>query len=187
MKLKYNLFANYNMEKEIQQPNIPQPDLKDPDKWSAISIVRTAWLRQVAPQLGIDPSKQVLGETLAAIVGDDANLFTWANEYYFGTDVVSNSKKGLNIRLENEIDTPEMPNKITRRLKIVKDKVNAIDWTSKEGFKHARDEWYKVRNWVRNEIDNNHILRDAEKYANQNSDKLSPYWDGFICGSDSYK
>jgi hypothetical protein len=175
------------MEKDIQQPNMPRPDLKDPDRWAAISVVRNAWLRQIAPQLGIDPIKQVLGETLADIVGDDANLFAWADVYYFGIDVVNNSKKGLNIRLKNEIDTPEIPEKITIRLKIVRDKVNAIDWTSKEGFKHARDEWFKVRNWVRNEIDNNDILRDAERYANQNSVKLSPYWDRFIYGSDSYK
>ena len=96
------------MEREISQPDIPRPKLHGTENHAALFATRQSWVRHVAPQLGIDEHKQILGETLHKIVGDDSNLFTWASDVYFPAEVAKDAKTGLGIRLVNEISTPEI-------------------------------------------------------------------------------
>lgn len=62
------------MGKEIHQPDITVPDFKDPLKYSKLAKVQEKWLRCVAPQLGLDGGKLVLGTVILQIIGDDENL-----------------------------------------------------------------------------------------------------------------
>jgi len=172
------------VEREISQPDIPRPKLHGTENHAALFATRQSWVRHVAPQLGIDEHKQILGETLHKIVGDDSNLFTWASDVYFPAEVAKDAKTGLGIRLVNEISTPEIPDYIKEKLKRTKDRVLAIDWTKREDFNFAGNIWYETRDWVEQEIAEDEKLTEASVYANSNSKALNHYWRIFIYGFD---
>jgi len=75
------------MSKEVQQPAIQPPDLKDPFSWALVARVHSQWLSHVAPQLGMDIHKLVLGDVLSSIIGDDANVFTWTHGDFFNPEM----------------------------------------------------------------------------------------------------
>jgi hypothetical protein len=52
---------------ELRQPEIEVPDLEQPISWATLSIVKTQWLRAIAPQLGLDTKQLVVGEVIASI------------------------------------------------------------------------------------------------------------------------
>lgn len=172
------------MVKEIIQPQIKPPDLKDPFTWASVIRTYIEWIRLVGPQLGIDVSKYILGEVLSNIVGDDANAFGafhW-EEKHFDPRISSKSRACLLERISCEIDTPETPEVIRRKLIEVEERICLLDWSRKDEFIMAKKIWgQEVRNWVENELGKNKAWEEAETYhLDIAGPKVSPYWRAFL-------
>ena len=93
------------MAETFRQPPIPRPDLSHPLSWASVSRTHCDWLRAVAPQLGLDTPKLILGDVLSSIIGDDANSFG----FYFIEDLGADIKATIMERMDWEISVPETP------------------------------------------------------------------------------
>ena len=167
---------------EVQQPpNLERPDLKQNLAWAGISRVHSEWLRFVAPQLGLDPKKLVLGGALSSIIGDDANSFGYA--FYFNPELSENAKASIYERMDWESSLPEMPKSIKDQIRKVKSLFETLVWTDKDDFNKARDIYVKeIKNFTQHQIALNKNLREAVRYSDQVVEKWSPYWSEFLYG-----
>lgn len=126
----------------------------DPEhlEWAREPFIHINLLRQDALQKGIDPSRAILGEVLHLIAGDDFNCFGASNAPFVPGNAAI-GKEQLMIRLIGEIDTPELPEEIRNRLQEVKERLEKMNWQTKNGFGKARKLWIRrVRNFVRAQI-----------------------------------
>lgn len=170
------------MSKEIQQPAIQPPDLKDPFSWASVARVHCEWIRHIAPQLGLDTQKLVLGDVVSSIIGDDANVFTWIHGSFFDPELGAGAKRLLLERLDWEISTPETPAQIRGRLEKVRDAIRDLDWSIKDQFEAARDTWTPVKEWVNQEVNKKRDLRSAVDYDLAVGVQLSEHWNMFLYG-----
>lgn len=169
------------MSKEIQQPDIERPDLKNPFTWALVARVYADWARHVGPQLGIDIEKYVLGDVLVRIIGDDANTFTWTvGGTFFEPDIASKEKRNLLERMDWEIGTPETPQDIRGRLESTLQIVSSLDWRNRDEFEQAQVEWYKLKEWVDEQIKERPELKEAREYTLVQDRGLSEYWNEFL-------
>ena len=146
--------------KEVRQPDISRPDLKDPFTWASIARTKTKWIRHVGPQLRIDVEKYILGDVLAAIIGDDSNCIAFDHN----SELAPMAQKHLLERLDWEITTPETPEDIRERAKEVLEKVAALNWQNKEEYIEARTTWREFEAWVIEQIEERPELKEAEEY-----------------------
>lgn len=169
------------MSKEIIQPNIGKPDLKDPFTWASICRTHEQWIRHVGPQLGIDVQKYVLGDVLANIIGDDANCFTWTvGGDFFDSQLAVGAKRNLLERLDWEASVPETPPQIKGRLRASHSAVSALDWANREEFSQARTQWYGLKQSVEQDMRRQPKLKEAEEYMLSISGQLSDHWQDFL-------
>ena len=156
---------------------LQRPDLKHPDTWATIAEVHQKWLRIASPQMGFDTKKIILGDVLGTIYGDDPNCFG----LIYLPSLSHEGKKHLQIRMDFEINTPELPEQIRSRIKEIKPKVLSLDWTNESGHKQARKLWMeKVRNYVQHQIALHPEYREAEAYYNSVAELLSTPYQEFL-------
>lgn len=169
----------------VTQPNLERPDLHDRNTWARISRLKDAWVREVAPQLGLNIEMLMLGEIISDVVGDDENVFAWSylDITMLDARVANNCKADLEERMSHEIETPETPAELRELLVATRDLVMGLDWQSPEGFIQVRDIWTTMKNDFRERVDNNPTYRVAENYAVNEAGKiLNPYWNEFLYG-----
>ncbi len=160
---------------------IQRPDIKHPDTWASVLQTRIDWLRQIGPQMGIDTPRAILGEVLGGIYGDDGNSFGF---YFLDAKLMEQAKRNLQIRMDIEINTPELPIYIRDRIKTIKLQVLSIDWTKEEGYKKAKKLWKKeVSDFVQHQLAMNKEYREAVRYSLSIGERLSPPWSDFLYGS----
>jgi hypothetical protein len=171
------------MSKEIQQPDIPRPDSKDPFTWASHPRVRVEWVREVGPQLEIEVGKFILGKVLRRIISDDANCFNWTfGGVSFNPDYALEAKRLLTERMDWEATTPEAPPIIKRWLRKASMAIFAFNWDQKDQFDQAEFRWNKFKKKVERLIEKSPKLQEAERYYFEQSSRLSPYWIDFLEG-----
>lgn len=140
------------------------------------------WVRYVGPQLGINVEKLILGMVLDKITNDDANTFFLVACNIFAPEIAAGAKQSLLERMRWEIDTPETPQKIRERLESTLQSVSSLDWTKRKEFDQAEAEWYRLRDWVREQRKENQKFREAYEYylASAETGRLSEYWAEFL-------
>lgn len=170
------------MPPEVEQPShLVRPDLTDPITWASVASLHCEWLRAVAPQLGLDTEKLILGDALSSIIGDDANSF--GSQAIYFPEFTENSKTSIFIRMDWDSEVPELPINIRNQIRIIRQQLVELDWQGKENFEKARNIWVKgVCNFTRHQIALNENLRAALKYDLQMNPEWSPYWDDFLYG-----
>jgi len=131
---------------------------------------RSEWIRAEASQLGLDGEKLLLGEVLSSIV-DDSNYFAWSLYLEsFDPELAEQSRETLLVRLKWEIDTPELPDKIRKRLKKVRKALKSSNWSDQESFNKGKKTWdQKVKEWVEDQIRKEPDFGKAIGYLLENS------------------
>lgn len=174
------------MSKEIEQPNITKPDLDDSFTWASIERVYAEWARHVGPQLDIDVEKFILGDVLVNITGDDEDIFIWTiGGSIFDPEIAAEAKSHLIERLDWEINTPETPQAIREKLEATHEIISSLDWRKKSDFDEARENWFSLKSWVVQQIEENPELKKAEDYAVAMASLLLEPWHEFLYG-DGY-
>lgn len=170
------------MPLEVEQPaHLVRPDLTDPITWASVAPLHCEWLRLVAPQLGLDTEKLILGNALSNIIGDDANSF--GLKAAFLPEFTEDSKTSIFIRMDWESELPELPENIRNQIRKIRQQLDASDWHGRENFERVRNIWVKgVCNFTRRQIALNEDLRDALKYDDEVNPLWSPYWEDFLYG-----
>ena len=124
------------------------PSFKDPMTWAVAPQICEQWQRHVAPQLGIDVEKLMLGDVLSTIIGDDPELLIWVGKLSFDPERASLNRDQLMFRLDWELQVPELPDEVRENLEAVKQDLEAdeyADWTVQENFLRARAVWQSFR------------------------------------------
>lgn len=162
---------------------LPRPNLENPDSWASLSVVHQKWLRQVAPQLGLDAKKAIVGDAVSSIIGDDTNCFP-PEAAGFHPEWSETGKRHLEIRLNYEIDTPELPDTIRQRLRKVKKQITALDWKDEKQYGKAKDLWQRdAKHFTQRQVALNGEIREALRYFNDEvAKKISGPWQEFIYG-----
>ena len=125
----------------------------------------------------------MLGDVLTTIIGDDSNCFG-SPSFPFNPEMAGLGREHLIIRLRWEIDTPETPDKIRRRLKRFLSEAERTDWQNESSFRDIRAGWVKkVKNFVKREIALNKPYKEAIGYELQAGAILSPEYQKFLHGS----
>lgn len=160
----------------------PKLNPKDPLKQAKINILFTEWLRKAAPELGLDPHKLILGDVLSSIIGDDANCFGIKGAGFM-PDLVDNMRESLFAIMDWEINIPETPDNLRKRLREVKFALEKLDWHNQAEFYRARNTWtVKVRDYTRHEVNTNNDLREAEMYRIDMNEIINEAWEKFFYG-----
>lgn len=140
-------------------------------------------MRHVAPQLGLDTRRLIVGDVLSCIVGDDSNCFVWARDSrYFDPQLAISAKIDLLERLDWEAGLDEIPENIRTRLEVTKDTLAELDWSQWIQFKKARRIWYAVMVHVKNVIAETPEFNESLAYNLAMSQQLSEYWSTFLLG-----
>jgi len=170
--------------KEVVHPNFECPDMGDPLTWALFSRLHADWTREVAPQIGIDGEKLVLGQIISSIIGDDKNCFEFA-KYDFLKDnpeVALGAKAQLLERMDWELTAPETPEEIQEQIKETMEFVFSCDWRIEKDFEEARDRWMQFREWAEGLIDDREDLRVAFNYSLVSRPELNRLWQEFLFG-----
>jgi len=183
------------MEKEIQQPDIKKPvfgyeiQLSEPFTfYYDLGTARVTWLRFVAPQLGIDSDRYILGEILGNIQGDDDYFFRGKERVWKGDSEMANiARDQLMGRIQWKLEAPETPTEINEKLKILKITLKDLDWVTEENYQLAKDMWRKIQKLVANGRENRSEWDDAVKYSFEADKMWRPkglpyYWEAFMSG-----
>ena len=126
---------------------------------------------------GIEHKKIILGNVLGTIYGDDPNCFG----FFYIPNISYQGKRHLQIRMDYEINTPELPEQIRSRIQEIKPQIVSMDWTKKAGYQEARKLWIqKVRNYVQHQIALHPEYREAEAYYNSVAESLSAPYQKFL-------
>lgn len=117
-------------------------------KESLRATTERAWLElpqklEKARKLGYDEGKIRLGYALDHITGDDANAFSslLTDFHEFSPELSQLSREMILARMAWEEGIEELPAEARDRIRIVKGKLEASDWKSREGFRKAYQVW----------------------------------------------
>jgi hypothetical protein len=157
--------------------NLPAFDRTEPNAWAECSAIHIAWLRQACPQLGLDTKRIIIGDVLDTITGDDLNCF--GHSYILGN--IGTEQRDLQIRMDIEITTPEIPDDIRQKLSAAKAHIFAINWKSESGWELARNTWLaEVRDFVNQQVSSNKELSDIVEDYRADQLSLMPQWRKFL-------
>lgn len=134
------------------------------DTWAEFAIKEADFIRNNAALVNLDASRLVRGFTLLMIVDDDRNIFAWIDQLPFKAALGRQSAKQLNIRVNWEIATPELPENIRERLLQVRDGIQTLDLGKSFGFISAYHLWNNAREFVRKEIHTLPVLQEDINY-----------------------
>ena len=159
--------------------HLDRPDWKDPDVWAKTGETYIAWLRQAVPQLDLDTKRIIIGFIFRTIIGDDRNCF---GPYYMA-DMIETAQRHLQIRMDTEINTPEIPEDIRQQLIRVGSQLHGIDWNSPAGYSQAVTTWKTgVLDYVQQQIDSHKEYRDVIDDYEADAMTLMPLWNKFLYG-----
>ena len=131
-------------------------DLDDLRLWATAVRTHEEWIRSNASRYEIDASKYILGYVLETIIGDDARCFGGLWNIRYDRQIAEMGKELLLIRLQWEIDVPELPANIRQRLEGFKGEADEADWASEDGFSAIKEGWKtKVKDYVEEQVDSN--------------------------------
>lgn len=153
---------------EIHQPQLQVPSPEDPMAWAMFSQIREQWMRYVAPQLGVDVEKLILGDVLSTIIGDDVNCFFWDfGGKVFLPESAARTQELLLFRLNWEIGVPELPDEVREKLEDVKaafEGEDLSDLKERATYERAKEHWYRMKGEVEQMIDENPAYQEAISY-----------------------
>ncbi|MDD5147188.1 MAG: hypothetical protein PHV63_01390 [Candidatus Daviesbacteria bacterium] len=151
------------------------------------TALRNAWLRETQPK-GIHLPKFFLGEILFDIDGDDGDFFRWGNQdvYLADPEVFRRNANVVReeyiVRLDREISTclPFSSNKrVEGRVEDIKvelgkmqESIRSADWTDREQFLSAWDQWRLLSEQVREIRKENPELQEAFDYYWRKADDV---------------
>ncbi|MDD4382004.1 MAG: hypothetical protein PHE21_01520 [Candidatus Dojkabacteria bacterium] len=157
-------------------------DFKNPNAWALISKFRSDWVRQVASKYEIDVPRFMLGCLLGTIVGDDSNCFGLYCAP-FDAKIAKIGKEYLIIRMGWEIDLPETPVEIRRKLEDLLPEVMERDWGKEEDFITIRNKWHTgIRNFVEEEISREKEYEEAIRYSCECNETLNEEYSELLFG-----
>jgi hypothetical protein len=171
----------------ITQPELERPDVHDQTTWARLPQIRDAWIRAVAPQLGLDAGRVVLGKVLSDVLSDDENVFALS---YFNPSAVTaearlNAREQLAERLAHEVETPEVPAELRELLATAQLQLLNMDWQNPQGFRQVRDSWRQMRDIFAAKVTATPTYLEAKHYADGNAQTiLAPYWEEFLHGAN---
>jgi len=172
-------------------PSFGQPDGKKVDSADPLARffagrVHSQFLRKVAPQLGMNASKLVLGDALSSIIGDDENSFGLKAATY-NQAWAQQEKRHLLEQLDWEVGLPELPDAIRKNLGNVMNEISLLDWQQQAEFNCARRVWTKyAKNFTKHQIALHYELRGAIYYYLGMAQELSVPWQEYFFGSRQY-
>jgi hypothetical protein len=170
------------MAREIYQPDIARPEGEEWIVWAESPAVYDRWVRDIAPQLGIDARKVALGHVLKSIVGDDGSVFFLSGAGYFNREQVGIMHDTLVIRLGWEVGVPELPMDVRQSLSGVLDVVRDADWNDGLALVASRDAWRTAVGEIDARIDSDTSLKSAVSYYVHAHERLASYWSRFMDG-----
>ena len=80
---------------------------------------------------------------LRSITGDDLQAFSFMNDYFVSERTEIQKETAL-VRLNFEIDQPELPEDVRKKLTKVRGQISAADVTSREGYFKTKDQYRKA-------------------------------------------
>ena len=112
------------------------------------ATTESAWLElpeklDKARKMGYDENKISLGYALDHITGDDANAFSSLLSGYhnFNPELSQLSREMILARMGWEAGIEQLPGELRDRIRSAKEKLEASDWNTEEGFKKAYQTW----------------------------------------------
>ena len=98
---------------------------------------------ETARKLGYDESKITLGYVLDHITGDDANAFAplLTGFHKFSPELSQLSREMILARMGWEEGIEQLSAELRERIKSVREKLEAGDWQTQEGFRKAYQTW----------------------------------------------
>lgn len=168
--------------KEVKQPNIEVPDPEEAISWATISIVKTQWLRAVAPQLGLETKPLVVGDVIVSIVGDDYGAIGLGieNQIPSNPDVARVAKEMLLVRLRWELSVTELPTKLKDMIALTITHIERYDFRKPRQFKKAKQTWIVFKEEVQKLVDKSDSLTAAFEYCIDNGELVNKYWGEFL-------
>lgn len=155
-------------------------DFEHPHAWALASKFHSDWVRQVASKYEVNLPTYMLGSVLATIVGDDSNCFGIPCAP-FKVDMAQMGKEHLAIRMKYEIDLPETPAEIRRKLEDLFPEVIQTNWQNEESFVEIRTKWWKeIKNFVEEEISEKEEYRKALTYSSEINKALHQEYEEFL-------
>ena len=170
------------MTERFTQPDIPRPDNKrNPYYNGFLPTKHREWLRAAGPQLGIDTPKFIRGQLLSNLAYDDSTNYL-VHQYSTEPRWVNISKINALLRLDGELEAPELPDELREKLTKMREVAAKVDWNDQERFKQVVTLRNQLREEVRSGIDENSEWRDAYLYAidSEVQKKWAPHWERFI-------
>jgi hypothetical protein len=150
-------------------------------EWARIPFEFLDWCRERGSEYGIDTQKLILGGVLGSIVGDDSNCFGVSLGLEYMPKVSPLQQRDLEIRVELEIDTPELPENIRERLRGFLPILLKSDWRNEEDFLRVRESWVRdVWEFTKNEVDMNPEYDEAMWYEIDRPDELTEGYIEFV-------
>lgn len=167
---------------KVEQPlSLPLPEWKEVEGWSRLAAIRHEWLAFVAPQLGLDSKKLLLGHGLSNIVGSDENVFGSLMVYNGST--VKKAKNAILILLDWESRLTEFPENIRVQIREARNNLASLDWMGKRKYFIAWKTWSReVRDFTQREINKHGKLQRALNYELAVTHIWRPYWQEFLYG-----
>ena len=133
------------------------------EKWAEELRRGNEKLRSVSPEIPVDIPTLVLGNTLSAIIGDDANCFGRIDQKYSSEELAA-IRKMIILRLEIEAETPELPENIRQYCRRVQKHIQGLDMTTNEGYLKAFCSWDSAKYSIREVIMQDPKLQQAIRY-----------------------
>lgn len=117
--------------------------------WVEYPVQRIQELMDEAKRVGKDPDEIALGYLVVIITGDDANCFHPAVMTNYNPKYLRAAWPSIGRRMEWEMGVPQAPDQLKERLRSTKEKLENINWNTKEGFKEGYGIWDKaVKVWL---------------------------------------
>jgi len=164
---------------EIQHPDVPDHRYDSPGFWGRWPSIRFTWLRHVAPQLGIDPSRIIYVEVIDNIISDDENGFM-SKAGGFNPALAPLGRVHLLARLDSEIDTPEIPMEIHKKLDEVRLFVRQRNWSNQEDYDQSYSLWRAMRDYVEKFAEADEKLDMDRVYRHYWREDIQPLWSHYI-------
>lgn len=153
----------------------------DPLRNENILRKQTEWFRFIAPLLGLDRHKLIVGTILNRIIGDDTNIYFPVHDFVTDSNSIEEHKSRANARLAWELQTPEVPESIKEKVLSAKNVISGADWKNLNSFNRAKSAQEKLVAAVEVLIEKNSSLQDALTYTRdlKIQKRWRPYWQQF--------
>lgn len=134
------------------------------DIWAEHPIIEAEFAKNNAAAIGLDGSRLVRGFVISTITGDDEQIFFWKKGARFSKKRGLQIAQQLNIRLDWEISTMELPEEIRDKLSEVKNQVLTLDMGTYPDLLKAHSIWYSAMKFVKQHAQSSPQLKEDINY-----------------------